>query len=80
MVSNKFSYGDKVIIYGGDLAMDLQMRKYLFCENDMTNRIFTFLRLTKSGLAYLVNDSNEFVSVAIKNIYHYDKFYKEYFL
>jgi hypothetical protein len=56
--------GNKVYITGdGDLAMCGEFRKLIFNKTELT-----IVKLTKAGLAYLVDDNKQYYSVPIKNV------------
>ena len=67
MKAHKFiecNIGNKVYVTGdGDLAMCSELRKVIFNKIELT-----IVKLTKAGMAYLVDDENNFYSVPPRNV------------
>jgi hypothetical protein len=56
--------GRKVYVNGdGDLAFNGELRGIIFNKTELT-----ILKLTKGGMAYLVDDENNFYSVPPRNV------------
>jgi hypothetical protein len=67
MKSHEFiekNIGAKVYVTGdGDLAMCGELRRIIFDKTELT-----IVKLTKGGMAYLVDERNNFYSVPPKNV------------
>ena len=60
----KQNIGAKVYVTGdGDLAMQHSLRKIIFDKTPLT-----IVKLTKGGMAYLVDDENNFYTVPPRNV------------
>ena len=56
--------GNKVYVTGdGDLAMCIEFRKIIFNKTELR-----IVKLTKSGMVYLVDEENNFYTVPPRNV------------
>jgi len=55
--------GNKVYITGGDLTMSSEFRKIILNKTELT-----IIKLTKSGMAYLVDNENNFYTIPPRNL------------
>ena len=56
--------GNKVYVTGdGDLGFDYNLRRIIFNKTELT-----IVKLTKSGLAYLVDDNMNYYAVPPRNV------------